>query len=43
VLTEVSQTAEAAMNTVEKQLPRGFPKYIHQSVKSGLTARLKNI
>ena len=43
VLTEVSQAAEMAINTVEKQLPRGFPVYIHDSVKAGLTARLKNI
>jgi len=43
VLAEVSQGAETAINTVEKQLPRGFPKEIHLSVKAGLTARLKNI
>jgi serine/threonine-protein kinase HipA len=43
VLTEVAQAAETAINTVEKQLPRGFPKDIHHSVKAGLTARLKNI
>ena len=43
VLTEVSQAAETAINTVEKELPRGFPKDIHHSVKAGLTVRLKNI
>jgi hypothetical protein len=43
VLTEVSQAAETAISTVEKQLPRGFPKHIHRSVKAGLSARLKNI
>jgi len=43
VLTEVLQVAEAAIDTVEKQLPRGFPKGIHYSVKAGLTARLKNL
>jgi len=43
VLTEVSQAAEAAIAAVEKQLPRGFPKGLHRSVKAGLTARLKNI
>jgi serine/threonine-protein kinase HipA len=42
-LTEVSQAAETALNTVEKQLPRGFPKGIHHSVKAGLTSRLNNI
>jgi serine/threonine-protein kinase HipA len=43
VLSEVSQAAETAITTVEKQLPRGFPKGIHHLVKAGLTARLKNI
>jgi serine/threonine-protein kinase HipA len=43
VLTEVAQAAETAIKTVENQLPRGFPAYIHDSVKAGLTARLKNI
>ena len=43
VLTEVSQAAETAISLVEKQLPRGFPKDIHHSVKAGLIARLKNI
>jgi serine/threonine-protein kinase HipA len=43
VLTEVSQVAETAIDTVEKQLPPGFPKGIHHSVKAGLTARRKNI
>jgi serine/threonine-protein kinase HipA len=43
VLSEVSQIAETAINTIEKQLPRGFPKGIHHSVKAGLTTRLKNL
>jgi len=43
VLTEVVQTAETAIKAVEKHLPRGFPASIHDSVKAGLTARLKNI
>jgi serine/threonine-protein kinase HipA len=43
VLTEVAQAAETAIKTVEKHLPRGFPAYIHDSVKASLTARLKNI
>jgi serine/threonine-protein kinase HipA len=43
VLTEVSQAARTAINSVEKQLPRGFPKGIHHSVMAGLTSRLKNI
>jgi serine/threonine-protein kinase HipA len=43
VLTEVSRAAETAINNVEKQLPRGFPKAIHHSVKAGLISRLKHI
>jgi serine/threonine-protein kinase HipA len=43
VLAEVLQAAETAITTVETQLPRGFPKGIHQSVKACMTARLKNI
>jgi serine/threonine-protein kinase HipA len=43
VLAEVRQAADAAITTVEKQLPRGFPEYIHNSVKAGLAARLKGI
>jgi len=43
VLTEVAQRAESAMNSIEKQLPRGFPEEIHRSVKAGLTLRLKSI
>jgi serine/threonine-protein kinase HipA len=43
LLTEVSQAAETAINTVEKQFPLGIAKGIHRSLKAGLTARLKNI
>lgn len=43
VLDEVVQAAPTAMATLEKQLPRGFPEYIHKSVKAGLTSRLKLI
>ena len=43
VLTEVSQAAGTAISSVEKQLPRGFPKGIHASVKAGLISRLKHI
>lgn len=43
VLAEVVRTAETAINTVEKQLPRGFPEDIHSSVKSSLAERLKRI
>jgi hypothetical protein len=41
--TEIAQTAETAIKAVEKHLLRGFPAYIHDSVKAGLIARLKNI
>jgi len=43
VLAEVAQMAGKAIATVEKQLPQGFPGFIHDAVKAGLTARLKNI
>ena len=43
VLEEVAKAADAAITTVEKQLPRGFPEYIHNSVKAGLANRMKSI
>jgi serine/threonine-protein kinase HipA len=43
VLAEVGQAADAAIATVEKQLPRGFPDYIHAAVKAGISARIKHI
>jgi serine/threonine-protein kinase HipA len=43
VLEEVAQAADGAIQSVEKQLPRGFPDYIHESVKAGLSVRLKAI
>lgn len=43
VLAEVARAAEAAITTVEKQLPRGFPDYIHTAVKAALAARLKRV
>jgi HipA-like protein len=41
VLAEVAGAADTAMNTIEKQLPSGFPEEIHLSVKRALTTRLK--
>lgn len=41
-LTEVAQAADGAIKTVERQLPRGFPDYIHDSVKTGMATRLKH-
>ena len=43
VLEEVAHAANAAIPSVEKQLPRDFPEYIHDSVKAGLAKRLKSI
>ena len=43
VLVEIAQAADAAITTVENQLPRDFPSYIHDAVKAGLKKRLKNI
>ena len=41
VLAEVAGAADAAMSTIERQLPSGFPEEIHLSVKRALTTRLK--
>jgi hypothetical protein len=38
----VAQAADKAIASVEKQLPRGFPKRIRRSVKAGLRARLQH-
>jgi hypothetical protein len=43
VLAEVAQGADAAMTSLEKQLPRGCPEYIHNAVKAGLAERIKFI
>lgn len=43
VLAKVAQATDAAITTLEKQLPRGFPEYIHEAVKAGLTKRLKRL
>jgi serine/threonine-protein kinase HipA len=43
VLAEVAQDADAGITTLEKQLPHGFPEYIHEAVKAGLTKRLKSL
>jgi len=42
-LAEIAQAANATIAAVEEHLPRGFPEYIHNSVKAGLTARLRLI
>jgi serine/threonine-protein kinase HipA len=43
VLEEVAKAADAAITTVERQLPRDFPDYIHSAVKAGLADRIKFI
>lgn len=43
VLEEVAHAADVAIPSVEKQLPRNFPEYIHDSVKAGLAKRIKFI
>jgi serine/threonine-protein kinase HipA len=43
VLAEVARTAETAMTTLEKHLPRGFPEEIHVSAKKALKSRLNKI
>jgi serine/threonine-protein kinase HipA len=42
-LKEVAKTASAAIRTVEKTLPPGFPKRMHASIAGGLARRLKRI
>jgi serine/threonine-protein kinase HipA len=42
-LEEVAEAADAAMKTIEKQLPSGFPEQIHVSVNRALASRLHNI
>jgi serine/threonine-protein kinase HipA len=43
VLEDVSQTADSAITSVEKQLPKGFPEQIHSAVKDGLAKRIRSI
>ncbi len=40
VLEEVAQAPVMAITTVERQLPRNFPEYIHDSVKASLAKRI---
>ncbi|MFZ4777940.1 MAG: type II toxin-antitoxin system HipA family toxin, partial [Terrimicrobiaceae bacterium] len=42
-LSEVAEEAESALRAIEGQLPSGFPEEIHESVRSGLRSRVKNI
>lgn len=42
-LDEVVRDAKLAMESVEKQLPRGFPEALHASTRDGFLSRLKKI
>jgi serine/threonine-protein kinase HipA len=42
-LAEVAQAADGALTEIEKQLPRGFPDKIHNSVKSAVSARISRV
>jgi serine/threonine-protein kinase HipA len=42
-LKEVAERADAATRRMEKDLPSGFPKWIHNSITGGLAERLKRI
>jgi len=42
-LEEIAATAEAAVRSVERQLPSGFPEVIHRSVTAALRTRLQNL
>ncbi len=42
-LEEMAETARAAIDKVENALPRGFPSYIHNSVKAAMTGRVRKL
>ena len=42
-LAEVAQKTNSALEAIEGLLPSGFPEEIHESVRSGLLSRIKNI
>jgi serine/threonine-protein kinase HipA len=42
-IAEIADTAEAALATVEHDLPANFPAAIHDSVKAGVKARLRSL
>ena len=43
VLDEIGRLVENSFNTIENQLPRGFPGEIHGSVKGAMMARLNKL
>jgi serine/threonine-protein kinase HipA len=42
-IAEIADTAEAALASVENDLPANFPDAIHNSVKAGVKARLRSL
>jgi serine/threonine-protein kinase HipA len=42
-LEEVAAAAAGAIQTVERELPTGFPDEIHHAVKKALKSRLQNL
>jgi serine/threonine-protein kinase HipA len=42
-IAEIADTAEAALASVENNLPANFPDAIHNSVKAGVKARLRSL
>ena len=43
VLDEIADSAEKAMQSVEKKLPSDFPEEIHESVMRALKSRLSSL
>jgi serine/threonine-protein kinase HipA len=42
-ISEIAETAHAALPTVETALPASFPAFIHDAVKEAVTARLRSL
>lgn len=42
-INDIADTAEAALVTVENNLPAAFPAVIHDSVKAGVNTRLRRL
>jgi hypothetical protein len=39
----LTNTADSALDEVERELPRDFPEQIHRFVKAGVTERLRRL
>ena len=42
-ISDISLTADAALNAVEAQLPTDFPAVIHQSVSTAMLERARRL